>query len=87
MRTNEGGFLFFTFWTMVDVTLNNVIFTIITKWGADKIAPLAGMRCKKVEKTGECCIFYYKWHDLLDFTIIMVYNTSITIKKWSKYGS
>lgn len=72
IRAKEGGFFFFAMGTMVGMIFYDVIFTIITKWRADKMAPLARMRCEKVEETGECCIFYYKWHILLDFTTIMV---------------
>ena len=72
MRTDGGGFFFFASRAMIFMVFYDVIFTIITKWGADKMAPLAGVGREEVEETGECCIFYYKWHNLLDFTMRMV---------------
>ena len=49
-----------------------MIFTTVTKWGADFTATPTRVGSEKVKEAGECCIFYNETHNTLDFTVKMI---------------
>ena len=61
-------------WTNIIIVSHNVIFTTITYNMTNLAATPTGVGREKVQKAGECCIFYNIWHDSLDFTTAFIYN-------------
>ena len=53
---------------------DDVIFTTFAENFAWFVASPTGIGGNKVKKIGKCCIIYILSHNLLDFTIGMIYN-------------